>query len=124
MDETHDSKLRSWVEVDENSDFPIQNIPFGIYRPKGGGDLHVATAIGDYVLDLAYLDDAGLFNGTVVEGTELIQSGYNWSPKVRTEAAVDIELGEDSVLRLHEINIGNKIFFEPPVCMHEDCLEE
>ena len=71
MDETHDSKLRSWVEVDENSDFPIQNIPFGIYRPKGGGDLHVATAIGNYVLDLAYLDDAGLFNGTVVEGTEV-----------------------------------------------------
>ena len=71
MDETHDSKLRSWVEVDENSDFPIQNIPFGIYRPKGGGDLHVATAIGDYVLDLAHLDDAGLFNGTEVEGTEV-----------------------------------------------------
>jgi len=71
MDETHDSKLRTWVEVDENSDFPIQNIPFGIYRPKGGGDLHVATAIGDYVLDLAYLDDAGLFNGTEVEGTEV-----------------------------------------------------
>ena len=40
------------------------------------------------------------------------------------EAAVDIELGEDSVLRLHEINIDNKLFFEPPVCMHEDCLEE
>ena len=71
MDETHDSKLRSWVEVDEDSDFPIQNIPFGIYRPKGGGDMHVATAIGDYVLDLAYLDDARLFNGTEVEGTEV-----------------------------------------------------
>jgi fumarylacetoacetase len=71
MDETHDSKLRSWVEVDENSDFPIQNIPFGIYRPKGGGDLHVATAIGDYILNLAYLDDAGLFNGTEMEGTEV-----------------------------------------------------
>ena len=71
MDETHDSKLRSWVEVDENSDFPIQNIPFGVYRPKTGGDLHVATAIGDYILDLAYIDDAGLFNGTEVEGTEV-----------------------------------------------------
>ena len=71
MDETHDSKLRSWVEVGENSDFPIQNIPFGIYCPKGGGDLHVATAIGDYVLDLACLDDAGLFSGTEIEGTEV-----------------------------------------------------
>ena len=71
MDETHDSKLKSWVNVDENSDFPIQNIPFGIYSPKGGGDLHVATAIGDYVLDLAYLDEAGYFEGTEIEGTEV-----------------------------------------------------
>ena len=37
MDETHDSKLKSWIEVDENSDFPIQNIPFGGYSPKEGG---------------------------------------------------------------------------------------
>ena len=71
MDETHDSKLKSWVNVDENSDFSIQNIPFGIYSPKDGGDLHVATAIGNYVLDLAYLDEAGCFEGTEVEGTEV-----------------------------------------------------
>lgn len=71
MDGTHDSKLKSWIETDENSDFPIQNIPFGIYCPKGGGDLHVATAIGDYVLDLAHLDDAGLFSDTAIEGTEV-----------------------------------------------------
>ena len=71
MDETHDSKLKSWVDVAEDSDFPIQNIPFGVYSPKGGGDLHVATAIGNYVLDLAYLDEAGCFEGTEVEGTEV-----------------------------------------------------
>ena len=71
MDETHDSKLRSWVDVTEDSDFPIQNIPFGVYSPKGGGDLHVATAIGNYILDLAYLDEAGYFQNTEVEGTEI-----------------------------------------------------
>ena len=71
MDKTHDSNLKSWIEVDENSDFPIQNIPFGIYSPKGGGDLHVATAIGNYILDLAYLDEAGYFQNTEVEGTEV-----------------------------------------------------
>ena len=71
MDKTHDSKLKSWVEVDEKSDFPIQNIPFGVYSPKEGGDLHVATAIGNYVLDLALLDEAGFFEGTEVEGTEV-----------------------------------------------------
>jgi fumarylacetoacetase len=71
MDETHDSNLRSWVEIDKKSNFPIQNIPFGVYSPKVGGDLHVATAIGDYVLDLAYLDEAGFFIDTEIEGTEV-----------------------------------------------------
>ena len=71
MDETHEPKLRSWVEVEENSDFPIQNIPFGVFCPKSGGDLHVATAIGDYVLDLALLYESGAFGGSEVEGTEV-----------------------------------------------------
>ena len=70
MDETHDSKLKSWIDVDNNSDFPIQNIPFGVYSPKEGGELHVATAIGDYVIDLAYLDEAGFFINTDIEETE------------------------------------------------------
>ena len=71
MDETHDPKLKSWVKIEENSDFPIQNIPFGIFCPKGGGDLHVATAIGNHVVDLALLDEAGAFSGSEVEGTEV-----------------------------------------------------
>ena len=41
-----------------------------------------------------------------------------------TEAAVDISISGNSVLRIHEINTDGKIFFEPPVCMHEDCLSE
>ena len=71
MDKPHDAKLKSWVDVDQNSDFPIQNIPFGIYCPKDGGDLHVATAIGNFVLDLAHIYDAGLFDDTEIEGTEV-----------------------------------------------------
>ena len=34
------------------------------------------------------------------------------------------EINENSILRLHEINTDDKIFFEPPVCTHEDCLAE
>jgi len=37
---------------------------------------------------------------------------------------IDIDISGNSVLRLHEINVDNKIFFEPPICMHTDCLEE
>ena len=71
MDKTHDSNLKSWINVDENSDFPIQNIPFGVCSPKEGGDLHVVTAIGDFIIDLAHLDDAGVFEGTEIEGAEI-----------------------------------------------------
>ena len=37
MDKTHDSNLKSWIDVEENSDFPIQNIPIGVCSPKEGG---------------------------------------------------------------------------------------
>tara|TARA_B100001750_G_scaffold235774_1_gene238736 strand:- start:60 stop:1349 length:1290 start_codon:yes stop_codon:yes gene_type:complete len=106
MDETHDSKLKSWVEVDEDSNFPIQNIPFGIYRPKGGGDLHVATAIGDYVLDLAYLDDAGLFNGTEVEGTEVFhEPTLNALMSMRRKAWKETRLVISRLLRQEADNL-------------------
>ena len=64
-----------------------------------------------------------------------MQSKNNWMPKgislglsyLKTEksfGANEIEINENSILRLHEINLDNKIMFEPPVCMHADCLEE
>jgi hypothetical protein len=40
-----------------------------------------------------------------------------------TEAAVDIDISGNSVLRLHEINVDNKVFFTPPICLHTDCIE-
>ena len=51
MDKTHDSNLKSWIKVDENSGFPIQNIPFGVCSPKEGGDLHVVCWSGLYSLN-------------------------------------------------------------------------
>lgn len=53
--------LRSWIEVSKNSDFPIQNLPFGIFR-AGGLEPRVGIAIGDTVLDLAALNDLGYFS--------------------------------------------------------------
>ncbi|MEJ2004758.1 MAG: fumarylacetoacetase, partial [Cyclobacteriaceae bacterium] len=54
--------LTSWVEVKKDSDFPIQNLPFGIFRTDylepGAG-----VAIGNYVLDLTYLHESGFMDG-------------------------------------------------------------
>ncbi len=62
MIKANDPKLRSWVEVAPDSDFSIQNIPFGIFTTEGALT-RVATAIGEYVLDLTQLHDKGLFEG-------------------------------------------------------------
>ena len=32
----NDPNLKSWIEVPANSDFPIQNLPFGVFHPKNG----------------------------------------------------------------------------------------
>src|SRR5262245_46282352 len=56
LNKTHDPKLRSWVDSanDPASDFPIQNLPFGVFRRKGTKEAaRGGVAIGDQVLDLA-----------------------------------------------------------------------
>ncbi|WP_207539394.1 fumarylacetoacetase [Sabulicella rubraurantiaca] len=52
MDQTHDPSLRSWVEgADSHADFPIQNLPLGVFSPPSGGP-RAGVAIGDFILDL------------------------------------------------------------------------
>jgi len=63
LDETHDPKVQSWVESSNiaNSDFPIQNLPFGVFRRRDAdATARVGTAIGDRVLDLAGVNSEGL----------------------------------------------------------------
>src|ERR1700754_2541537 len=44
--------LRSFIDVAPASDFPIQNLPYGVFSTKDGLAPRVGIAIGDYVLDL------------------------------------------------------------------------
>jgi fumarylacetoacetase len=57
-----DPKLKSWVEVPDGSDFPIQNLPFGIFKTDYLSPV-AGVAIGDHVLDLVYLHENGFLNG-------------------------------------------------------------
>ena len=52
MPHPNDPKLRSFIPVDPASDFPIQNLPYGVFSAKDGLAPRVGVAIGDYVLDL------------------------------------------------------------------------
>lgn len=57
--ETNDPELRSWLDVREGSDFPIQNLPFGIF--EAGEVRGACVAIGEYALALARLHEQGHF---------------------------------------------------------------
>jgi len=81
-------QLKSWIEVPKNSDFPIQNIPFGI--AKSGKKVFVATRIGDTVINLykiaklGYFDvDAEVFNTQKLNKMMLL--GKQFTRQVRNE---------------------------------------
>ncbi|MGY2134060.1 fumarylacetoacetase [Hymenobacter sp. HD11105] len=60
MASPNDPTLRSWIDIPPTSDFPIQNLPFGVFEtPERGTRLGVA--IGDYVLDLYAVCQYGFF---------------------------------------------------------------
>ena len=52
--------LRSWIDIAPGHDFPIQNLPFGVFYTEERGP-RLAVAIGDYVLDLYALSQRGFF---------------------------------------------------------------
>jgi fumarylacetoacetase len=60
MSHPNDPKLRSFVDVDPASDFPIQNLPYGVFSTDVDPSPRVGIAIGAYVLDLALLEVSGL----------------------------------------------------------------
>jgi fumarylacetoacetase len=64
VNETHDIGLHSWVESANlpGADFPVQNLPFGAFRRRGGThEPRIGVAIGDRVVDVAAALDAGCF---------------------------------------------------------------
>jgi fumarylacetoacetase len=58
----NDPALCSFIPVDAASDFPIQNLPYGVFSTAALPAPRVGVAIGDYVLDLAVLEAEGLID--------------------------------------------------------------
>ena len=66
INETHNPNLSSWVESANaaTTDFPIQNLPLGVFRKKGEqGAGTVGIAVGDSILDVSAVQTAGLLSG-------------------------------------------------------------
>jgi fumarylacetoacetase len=61
MNHKNNPNPKSWLPVPEGSDFPLWNLPFGIYKSHFSGPV-AATRIGDTIIDLAILAEAGFFS--------------------------------------------------------------
>ena len=60
MIKANDITRKSWIQYDANTDFPIQNIPFGVFKTING-NTHVGTIIGNTVISLSSLEELGYF---------------------------------------------------------------
>jgi fumarylacetoacetase len=111
LNETHDPARRSFIDSANAPDgeFPIQNLPFGVFRPTPEAPPRVGVAIGDQILDLAAA--ASAFDGLAAEaarsGAELVLNGLMsrgppaWSAlRLALSRALSAEHG-DTRLRRH-----------------------
>ncbi len=100
----NDPQRKSWIEVPANSDFPIQNIPFGVFLTED--DItSVGTRIGDTAIDLSALHQLGYFQGIELPEDVFLQDTLNdfitlgrptWR-KVRNRIAEIFEAGNNDL---------------------------
>jgi len=67
---------KSWLSVNENSDFPIQNIPFGVFITKDD-IITIGSRIGDFAIDLGALHQLGYFDGIPLTEDIFLQDTLN-----------------------------------------------
>src|SRR5579885_1591647 len=113
-DNTTDPRLESWLAVAPGSDFPIQNLPFGIFKVAGGLP-RIGVALGDKVLDVYAACESGLLDGCC--DAELLQApvlnpflaaGRPAWRAVRERLSQLLRRDGDSALR----DAGSRFFFD------------
>ncbi len=101
MLEANNPNLKSWIEVADNSDFPIQNLPFGIFKPRNKS-ARVGVAIGKKIIDLLELAKANFIN--IDENlldtdslNDLMAKGRPFATKLRNSLSALLKEGNDDL---------------------------
>lgn len=72
----NDPSRKSWINVPSNSDFPIQNIPFGVFLTKDD-IITIGTRIGDCAIDLGAMQQLNYFEGIELTDDMFMQDTLN-----------------------------------------------
>ena len=120
--DTTDARLESWLPVPAGSDFPIQNLPFGVFS-AGGGLPRIGIAIGDNVLDLHELAQAGYVDDCcepeLLEApllNPLLAAGRTLWTALRQRLSALLRVDGDP--RLREANVARFVRARDGVTMH------
>ncbi len=126
MSKANDPSIKSWIEIPSDSDFSIQNLPFGIFSVDDQLK-RVGVAIGDYVLDLSALYDLGFLNVDIYYNyhfkadflNELMKLGKKAVSQLREELSylLSIDCDDLKLSTKHDILLyrQNKVTMHLPV---------
>ena len=116
----------SWLDIPEDSDFSLQNIPFGVCSLEEDPACRCVTAIGDKVVDLGLLQDAGAFSDVLNLNanafSEPTLNGFmSHDPQVWKQVRkrlVDIFSGQNAILQSNPALQTAAIYHHSKVVMH------
>jgi fumarylacetoacetase len=118
--------LRSFIDIDPSSDFPIQNLPYGVFSTASSPSPRVGVAIGDFVLDLSELERAGKLGSELagIFSASSVNPFMALGPKVWSQTRARIstllrndcaELRDDATLRERAINRQDQVQLHLPM---------
>lgn len=115
----NDPSLRSWVHVPENSDFPIQNLPFGIFRTESQFP-HVCCAIGEQLIDLKALHVMGYLENLPFTLEDMVSSSLNRCMRHGKQAMRDLRNRVSKLLRSDMPDLRDKEHHVRQVLFRQD----
>lgn len=103
----NDPNLKSWVEVPIGSDFPIQNLPFGIFKTSYS-EGRVGIRIGNYVLDLAAVHNLGFLSELSYESKDFSSNYLNSMMKKGKKATTELRNRISELLNVENPEMQDK----------------
>lgn len=130
INETHDPNLRSWVESanDPNTDFPIQNLPFCVFRPprldRRWNEIppRLGVAIGDRIFDVYEALKEDLFDGAAERASDLHMLSSNLLMSLDKEQWSELRRRTSELLKADNSEIqGNQWLIDKLLAPISEC---
>lgn len=108
--------IKSFIPVSPDSHFPIQNLPFGAFKHRNFKNVHICTAIGEFVVDLTYLAEKNFFS-VILKDKHIFSDG-----SLNKFMALDAEIRKDFRKKLQSLLDENNKVIRDDEQLREKCI--